>query len=93
MIYKQATDRDLPPNSDITYTITDGDPYGNFSLDASTGQLAVTAPLDYEALDPALGGRLMLKVKVADKGQPPLSDEVTVVVELKVRGKLGQSMG
>jgi hypothetical protein len=83
----QASDEDLPPNSDLTYAITGGDSWGNFSVDAVTGKLSVRGPLDYEALEPGLGGRLALTVTVTDGGTPPLSAQLTLNVQLKVGGQ------
>lgn len=41
-------------NSRIRYSILDGDMRSNFSIDAITGELSVTHPLDFELLAPSL---------------------------------------
>ncbi len=41
-------------NSQIRYSIIDGDIRGNFSIDAATGELSVVHPLDFELLAPSI---------------------------------------
>ncbi|XP_074647720.1 cadherin-23-like [Tubulanus polymorphus] len=79
----EASDRDLTPNNQITYSIKSGDPQKNFTINPSTGEISLTAPLDYEKMDPALNGQFTLIVSATDKGNPPLSNDVTVVIKLE----------
>ena len=41
-------------NSQIRYSIIDGDVQSNFSIDFKTGELSVVHPLDFELLTPSL---------------------------------------
>ena len=57
-------------NSELTFRIVAGDPGGNFSIDGSTGQLALTRPLDFEALYGDGETRTVnLTVQVSDRGE------------------------
>lgn len=56
----------------------------NFTIDPDTGVLRNMGELDREALDPDLNGRIELNVTATDKGTPPLSSMVTVIIIVEV---------
>lgn len=85
MLLLQATDRDLPPNNEITYSITSGDTNANFTINSTTGHMSLAGPIDYEAMAPELAGKFTLVVMAKDHGIPPLSSTATVVVYVQVR--------
>ncbi|KAL2778492.1 cadherin-related family member 2 precursor [Daubentonia madagascariensis] len=81
----QAHDNDEPGtnNSHLLFSLLPG-PYSyNFSMDPDTGFLRNLGPLDREAIDPTLGGRIVLTVLVADCGVPVLSTEVNVTITVE----------
>ncbi|KAM6224215.1 cadherin-related family member 2 [Rhynchocyon petersi] len=81
----QAYDEDEPNhnNSLLNFTLAPG-PYSlNFSLDPKTGLLRNLEPLDREAIDPALGGRIVLTVYVTDCAEPFHSTEVNVNINVE----------
>ncbi|XP_072251400.1 cadherin-related family member 2 [Leuresthes tenuis] len=80
-----ATDTDEPntPNSQIVFSIVEGNHSSNFSIDPETGVLTNTGDLDREALDPELNGRVELTVTATDKGTPPLSTTVPVIINVE----------
>lgn len=57
----------------------------NFTIDPDTGVLRNNSVLDREALDPDSNGKIELTVTATDKGTPPLSDSVKVIIELEVK--------
>lgn len=57
----------------------------NFTIDPDTGVLRNNSVLDREALDPDLNGKIDLNVTATDKGTPPLSDSVKVIIEIEVK--------
>ncbi|KAK2849365.1 hypothetical protein Q5P01_009199 [Channa striata] len=82
----QATDADDPneQNSQIVYGIQPTDMYrDNFTINPDTGVLRNKGQLDREALNPDLDGRIELNVTATDKGTPPLSSTVTVIINLQ----------
>ncbi|XP_053423053.1 cadherin-related family member 2 isoform X1 [Nycticebus coucang] len=81
----QAHDSDEPGtnNSRLLFSLLPGPYSHNFSLDPDTGFLRNLGPLDREAIDPALGGRIVLTVRVADCGVPVLSTEVNVTITVE----------
>ncbi|XP_023572360.1 cadherin-related family member 2 isoform X2 [Octodon degus] len=81
----QAYDNDEPNtnNSRLFFSLLPGPYSQNFSVDPDTGLLRNVGPLDREAIDPALGGRIVLTVRVADYGVPQLSTEVNVTVTVE----------
>ncbi|XP_045140892.1 cadherin-related family member 2 isoform X2 [Echinops telfairi] len=81
----QAHDEDEPNtnNSRLHFSLLPGPYSQNFSVNASTGLLTSLRPLDREAIDPALGGRIVLTVCVADSGMPVLSTEVNVTINVE----------
>lgn len=78
----QATDADDPDtlNNQIVYGIVPSKYSDNFTIDPDTGVLRNMGELDREALDPDLNGRIELNVTATDKGTPPLSSMVTVII-------------
>lgn len=83
----QAHDSDQPDtnNSRLHFSLLPGPYSQNFSVDPDKGVLRNLGPLDREAIEPALGGRIVLTVCVADCGVPVLSTEVNVTITVEVR--------
>lgn len=81
----EATDGDEPgsPNSQLVFGIMPGPYSGNFTIDPDTGVLTNKGPLDREAIDPKLNGRIELNVTITDKGTPPLSTVVKVIINVE----------
>ncbi|KAM6150349.1 cadherin-related family member 2 [Erethizon dorsatum] len=81
----QAYDDDEPGtnNSRLFFSVLPGPYSQNFSVDPDTGLLRNVGPLDREAIDLALGGRIVLTVRVADYGVPRLSTEVNVTITVE----------
>lgn len=71
-------------NSQIVYRILPSTYSDNFTIDPNTGVLTESGDLDREFLDSKLQGRVELKVTATDKGTPPLSSNVTVIVNIEV---------
>lgn len=86
LCFGQATDADMPNtvNSQIVYRILPSTYSDNFTIDPNTGVLTESGDLDRESLDSKLQGRVELKVTATDKGTPPLSSNVTVIVNIEV---------
>ncbi|XP_045356826.1 cadherin-related family member 2 isoform X3 [Leopardus geoffroyi] len=84
-----AFDPDTGDGGRITYSLLPGNgllpgPYShNFSVDPDKGILRNLGPLDREAIEPALGGRVVLTVLVADCGVPVLSTEVNITINVE----------
>ena len=72
-----ATDADSGLNALIRFAIIDGDTTNSFSLDAVTGQIVISSPLDREA-----GDIVNITVAARDSGMPPLQDTIQVLVYL-----------
>ncbi|XP_030595412.1 cadherin-related family member 2 [Archocentrus centrarchus] len=81
----EATDADEPntENSQIVYAIVPSEYSKNFTIDPNTGVLRNSVPLDREALDPELEGKIVLEVTATDKGTPPLSTNATVTINIQ----------
>uniref|UniRef100_A0A8C4LUW7 Cadherin-related family member 2 n=1 Tax=Equus asinus asinus TaxID=83772 RepID=A0A8C4LUW7_EQUAS len=81
----QAHDDDQPDtnNSRLLFSLLPSPYSHNFSVDPDSGILRNLGPLDREAIDPALGGRIVLTVRVADCGVPVLSTEVNVTITVE----------
>ncbi|GAB1298210.1 Cadherin-related family member 2 [Apodemus speciosus] len=81
----QAYDSDQPDtnNSRLLFSLLPGPYKHNFSLDPTTGLLRNLGPLDREAIDPALEGRIVLTVRVSDCGEPSLSTDVNVTITVE----------
>lgn len=71
-----AEAEDPDDDSKFTYSLGDGAPEGAV-IDSATGKFEWTPPEDAD------DGIVEVKVKVTDDGQPALSDEKTVKIELK----------
>uniref|UniRef100_A0A8C6TAS7 Cadherin domain-containing protein n=1 Tax=Neogobius melanostomus TaxID=47308 RepID=A0A8C6TAS7_9GOBI len=81
----EATDGDEPdtPNSQLVFTIEPGPYSKNFSIDPDTGVFTNNGPLDREAIAPDLNGKIELNVNISDKGVPPLSTVVQVIINVQ----------
>ncbi|XP_045681184.1 cadherin-related family member 2 isoform X1 [Phyllostomus hastatus] len=81
----QAQDADEPGsnNSRLHFSLLPSAYSQNFSLDPDTGLLKNLGPLDREAISPALEGRIVLTVRVADHGVPVLSTEANVTITVE----------
>ncbi|XP_037117404.1 protocadherin Fat 1a isoform X2 [Syngnathus acus] len=73
----QAASRDADANGEIGYSIISGNEHGVFSVDPSTGDIFVIAPLDYET-----SHEYYITVEATDGGSPPLSDMATVNINV-----------
>ncbi|XP_072375676.1 protein dachsous-like, partial [Diabrotica undecimpunctata] len=73
-----AKDKDSGPNGIVTYKIVNN-PYGGlFKIDSKLGDLTITRHLDYETSQ-----RHSLMITATDTGVPPLSANLTVLVEVQ----------
>ncbi|KAM7389525.1 hypothetical protein PAMP_023498 [Pampus punctatissimus] len=81
----EATDADDPntENSQIVYAIMPSKYSSNFTINPNTGVLRNKNELDREALDPELDGRIELNITATDKGSPPLSSIVKVIINVE----------
>ncbi|EQB78205.1 protocadherin 24 [Camelus ferus] len=81
----QAHDDDQPDtnNSLLHFSLLPSAYSHNFSVDPNQGILRNLGPLDREAIDPALGGRIVLTVNVSDCGEPALWTEVNVTITVE----------
>uniref|UniRef100_A0A8D2CNJ4 Cadherin-related family member 2 n=1 Tax=Sciurus vulgaris TaxID=55149 RepID=A0A8D2CNJ4_SCIVU len=81
----QAYDNDEPGtnNSRLLFSLLPGPYSANFSIDSNTGLLRNLGPLDREAIDPTLGGRIVLTVRVSDCGVPSFSTDVNVTINVE----------
>lgn len=66
------------------YGIEPSEYSSNFTIDPDTGVLRNQGTLDREALNPDLDGRIELIVTATDKGTPPLSSTVPVIINVEV---------
>lgn len=71
----EASDADSGENARVQYLAGGGDPAGQFSVDATTGGLTLTGPLDRELRDV-----YELVVRARDGGRPALEASVLVSV-------------
>lgn len=74
-----ASDQDSGQNRDVSYQIVeDGSDVSKFfQINGSTGQMSTVQELDYEAQQ-----HFHVKVRAMDKGDPPLTGETLVVVNV-----------
>ncbi|XP_038564182.1 protocadherin-16 [Micropterus salmoides] len=77
LCFLKATDPDSGPGGELEYSITAGDPDGDFHLHASTGALSTSRSLDRETR-----AEYTLEVVAKDRGSPALSTTVTVKVKV-----------
>jgi cadherin EGF LAG seven-pass G-type receptor 1 len=74
----QAYDADEGSNSEITYSITERDGNFPFAVDARTGQIHTTKPLDREEKH-----RYSFQVVAVDGGVPPKSGSTTIQITVQ----------
>ncbi|XP_077465512.1 cadherin-related family member 2 [Stigmatopora argus] len=81
----EATDADEPDtlNSQIVFGLLPSEYSSYFIIEPNTGVLRNQVELDREALNPELKGRIELNVTATDKGMPPLSTMVPVVINVE----------
>lgn len=72
-------------NSQIVYGIEPSTYSDNFTIDPNTGVLSNRGEIDREAMDPKLNGKIELSVTATDRGTPPLSSNVTVIITVEVK--------
>ncbi|KAG7461989.1 hypothetical protein MATL_G00197140 [Megalops atlanticus] len=72
-----AVDRDSGPNGQLEYAIIDGNKENSFSINRATGEIRTTRPLDREKV-----AQYVLKVKATDRGTPPKSTTVKVLISV-----------
>ncbi|XP_036445151.1 protocadherin Fat 4 [Colossoma macropomum] len=72
-----ALDQDSGPNGHLEYTIIDGNKENSFSINRATGEIRTTRPLDREKVS-----RYSLSVKASDRGAPPRSTTVKVIISV-----------
>ncbi|KPM03017.1 fat-like protein cadherin-related tumor suppressor-like protein [Sarcoptes scabiei] len=72
-----ATSRDAGINAEIRYQIVNGNLNDTFKIDPNTGIITVANQLDYENIN-----EYFLIIKAEDRGEPPLSTEVNLVINL-----------
>ena len=84
----QATDEDSGLNSAIIYSIVDGNPLNNFTINKDTGNITNTGPLDFETQS-----KFSLVILATDRGTPALNAtkmvEITIMVSVKFGGDDG----
>ncbi|CAB4037415.1 protocadherin Fat 1 isoform X1, partial [Paramuricea clavata] len=73
----KANDADSGSNADIRYSIVDGDPLGNFTIDDVTGNITTTGPLDFETRS-----EFSLVIMAEDQGTPPLNTTKIVAITI-----------
>ena len=70
-----ATDEDVGYNGVVQFTLLEGDPVDQFTIDPSSGDLVVISPLDRERIP-----KYDLKIQISDLAQPSLrKSSVTVI--------------
>lgn len=72
-----ASDPDLGPEGEVVYSLEDSDSDGTFKIDRLSGTIRTTKPLDFEERQVH-----SLVVFASDKGNPSLSSEATVTVNV-----------
>uniref|UniRef100_A0A0N5AIL5 Cadherin domain-containing protein n=1 Tax=Syphacia muris TaxID=451379 RepID=A0A0N5AIL5_9BILA len=73
----QATDADVGQNGEVTYFIVSCHPHCPISLRPLTGELTLTANLDFESVR-----NYEIVIRAKDKGVPPRSNDITVIVNV-----------
>ncbi|KAB0395719.1 hypothetical protein E2I00_006811, partial [Balaenoptera physalus] len=81
----QAHDNDQPGtnHSLLHFSLLSSPNSHNFSVDPDKGILRNLGPLDREAINPTLGGRIVLTVRVSDCGEPALWTDVNVTITVE----------
>ncbi|XP_059775641.1 cadherin-related family member 2 isoform X3 [Balaenoptera ricei] len=81
----QAHDDDQPGtnHSLLHFSLLSSPNSHNFSVDPDKGILRNLGPLDREAINPTLGGRIVLTVRVSDCGEPALWTDVNVTITVE----------
>ncbi|XP_017288504.1 cadherin-related family member 2 [Kryptolebias marmoratus] len=81
----EATDRDElgTVNSEILFSIKPGSYSNNFTIDEKKGELKNKGSLDLEALDPELGGKIVLNIVATDEGTPAMSSTIPFTITLQ----------
>uniref|UniRef100_A0A4W5JBD6 Protocadherin Fat 4 n=1 Tax=Hucho hucho TaxID=62062 RepID=A0A4W5JBD6_9TELE len=72
-----AVDQDSGLNGQLEYAIIDGNKENSFSVNRATGEIRTTRPLDREKV-----AQYALKVKATDRGNPPKSTAVKVLINV-----------
>ncbi|XP_078600673.1 protocadherin Fat 4-like [Branchiostoma floridae x Branchiostoma japonicum] len=72
-----ATDGDAGSNGEITYSISEGNAHGTFTLDSYTGKLYLAKALDYESTNV-----YRLNITASDHGTPPLSTVIPFAINV-----------
>ena len=75
--YINATDDDSGENSEILFSVLEGDITDSFVIDEETGELVLSGELDREAKNP-----LVLTIAAIDRGTPPLQDTFSVTINI-----------
>ncbi len=78
LLHVIAIDRDSRDNGRVSYTIVSGNEDGAFSLDATSGILAVTRPLDRESQN-----QYQLNVTASDHGKPARSSWQVIHIQVE----------
>ncbi|XP_039607150.1 protocadherin Fat 4 isoform X1 [Polypterus senegalus] len=77
VIFVVAVDTDSGLNGQLEYTITDGNHGNSFTINKATGEIKSNGPLDREK-----EAQYLLIVKATDKGSPPKSATVKVIIHV-----------
>nr|XP_021336971.1 protocadherin Fat 4 [Danio rerio] len=72
-----ALDQDSGPNGQLEYAIIDGNKENSFNINRATGEIRTTRPLDREKV-----AQYSLRVKATDRGMPPKSTAVKVLISV-----------
>ncbi|XP_016110127.1 protocadherin Fat 4 [Sinocyclocheilus grahami] len=72
-----AFDQDSGPNGQLEYAIIEGNQENSFSINRATGEIRTTRPLDREK-----AAQYSLRVKATDRGSPPKSTAVKVLISV-----------
>uniref|UniRef100_A0A9J7YF42 FAT atypical cadherin 4 n=1 Tax=Cyprinus carpio carpio TaxID=630221 RepID=A0A9J7YF42_CYPCA len=72
-----AFDQDSGPNGQLDYAIIEGNKENSFSINRATGEIRTTRPLDREKVS-----QYALRVKATDRGSPPKSTAVKVLISV-----------
>lgn len=73
-----ATDSDSGDNADLQYSITGADNHGTFSISPNTGSIFLAKKLDFETQ-----AMYRLNISARDRGRPPRSCTMSVVVHVR----------